>query len=106
MRVAVIGGPERARASLSRAALQAGYTVEFHSGHAAGRGSEEIRSMVRRSELVLVLTDCNSHNGVHVARRESARLGRKILLLKRLSLQALVRVLRSGDAPADYAIAS
>ncbi|EYF06609.1 Hypothetical protein CAP_1739 [Chondromyces apiculatus DSM 436] len=39
--------------------------------------------MVERADLVIVLTDVNSHGGVQLARRICQRLGRAALIVRR-----------------------
>jgi hypothetical protein len=89
MRVAVIGGHDRMGTTLRRVADELGHDLDFHPGHASGRGAQEIRSLVARAQLVFVQTDLNSHNAVHIARAEAERLGRAIVLVKRLGLHTL-----------------
>ena len=88
MRVAVIGGHDRMGTTLGRVADALGHALDFHPGHASGRGANEIRAVVARAQLVFVQTDLNSHNAVHIARAEAARLGREVVLVKRLGVHA------------------
>jgi hypothetical protein len=96
MRLAVIGGLDRSGPALERAARRSGHEFEFHSGQTAGRGSDEIRAIVARAEVVFVLTDVNSHNAVLLARREGQRLGRQVVLVRRLGLRSLIHRLQDG----------
>ena len=83
MRIAWIGGLDRNEAQLKRMAAQAGHRLDFHKGDTKGRGADELRSVVERADLVIVLTDVNSHGGVQLARRICQRLGRAALIVRR-----------------------
>lgn len=98
MRIAVIGGVERTQTTLVRLASDLGHELEFHPGHINGRGVEEIRRAVGRADLVVVLTDVNSHGAVKVARVACQKLGREMVLTKRLGTRELVRRLSPAAA--------
>ena len=74
VRVVVIGGLSRAGELWSRAGDSIGVDLEHHDGRTRGRGAQEITAAVRRADVVVIITDPNSHGGVAVARR--AALGR------------------------------
>jgi hypothetical protein len=105
MRVAVIGGHDRMGTTLRRVADELGHDLDFHPGHASGRGAHEIRSLVAWARLVFVQTDLNSHNAVHIARTEADRLGREVVLVKRLGLRALRDELERRGAPSPLPLA-
>lgn len=85
MTIGIVGGVERDRTKYAHIAARAGHQVEYHPGHAGGRGTEVIRAMVARCDLVVVITDVNSHQGVKVA-RDAAVLGkRRFVMVRRCS---------------------
>lgn len=98
MRVAIVGGHERGERNLVRVAESLGHELEFHPGHVAGRGSDEIRSLVGRADVVVVVTDINSHGAVKVARTAGQKLGRQVILTKRMGLRDLARMLEPKAA--------
>ncbi len=98
MRVAIIGGYERGEASLARVAEKLGHELEFHPGHVGGRGSDEIRRVVSRADLVVIVTDVNSHGAVKVARTTGLSLGRQVVLKKRIGMRELERLLEPPQA--------
>jgi hypothetical protein len=69
MRIGWVGGVERNENDLVRMARAAGHQLTFHSGHMSGRGASDLENLVERSELVIILTDVNSHGAVIMARR-------------------------------------
>lgn len=93
MRIAWIGGLDRNEAQLKRMAAQAGHRLDFHKGDTGGRGASELRAMVERADLVIVLTDVNSHGGVQLARRLCQRLGRGALVVRRCGATQFQRLL-------------
>ncbi|MCU1278718.1 MAG: uncharacterized protein JWM53_2264 [bacterium] len=84
MHIGIVGGLDRAEPLLLRIAAAAGHTVEFHNGRTNARGTAQLDALIERSQLVLVLTDINSHGGVQLARRLAARRGRPLVILRRL----------------------
>jgi hypothetical protein len=52
----------------------------------AGRGSDSLEALVERADLVICVTDVNSHAAVLGARRHARALGRQCLLTRRLGL--------------------
>lgn len=85
MRITIIGGREKNEIELSRIAATAGYELEFHHGHAAGRGGDGIRNAVARAALVVIVTGINSHSGVFLAKKEAQQLGKPSLVLEKFS---------------------
>jgi hypothetical protein len=84
LRVAVIGGLSRATDQWRRAGDAIGVHLEHHDGRAEGHRAATIASIVRRADVVLIITDLNSHNGVAVARKAAVAHGRPHALLRRL----------------------
>jgi hypothetical protein len=99
LRVGLVGGPTRAAQLLERTARDHGYHLEHHTGDTAGRGAPSLESLVRRVDLVLILTDLNSHNGVVACRKLATAYGRPHVLLRRCGparLGELLEDLRAG----------
>jgi len=103
IRVAVVGGLSRGAEQWSRAADAAGVEVEHDDGRTAGRGSEAIVAAVRRAEVVVIITEPNSHAGVGVARRAAIAAARPHLLIKRLRPQGLAELVADALAAARSA---
>jgi Uncharacterized protein conserved in bacteria (DUF2325) len=101
MRIGWIGGRERNEAALERIAERAGHTLEFHSGHVGGRGADTIRTLVERSQLLVIVTDVNSHGAVLLAKKVAAQLGRSSMVVRRCGtarFQALLDAVNVREA--------
>jgi hypothetical protein len=92
-RVAVIGGLTRATDLWTRAGDALGIVLEHHDGRAEGRGVGEIAAMVRRAEVVVIITEPNSHAGVAAARRAATAAAKPYTLIKRLRPNGLAAVI-------------
>jgi hypothetical protein len=93
-RVAFIGGHDRVARQIVPFGAEIGVEVEIHNGHAGGGGRARLSALLQRTDLVIVVTGTNSHNAVHIARREAARAGIEVRLVKSLgagSARALLR---------------
>jgi hypothetical protein len=42
---------------------------------------------MRRTDLVIIITGTNSHNGVHIAKREAAKAGARLRIVKACGTQ-------------------
>ena len=101
MRIGWIGGRERNETQLERIAARSGHTLEFHSGHVAGRGADTIRTLVERSDFLVIVTDVNSHGAVLLAKKTAHAAGRASLVIRRCGsarFQALLDALNLRDA--------
>lgn len=92
-RIAIVGGIERNQGMYERIAAEAGAEVGYHGGHLRGRGPAALSDLVRRSELVIVLTQVNSHGAVKLARAEARRFGVPVVVQSRLSPSGLAALL-------------
>jgi hypothetical protein len=97
MHIAVVGGREKDEENLSRIAKDAGYDLEFETGHVRGRGVEGIRTAVSRSDLVVIVTDINSHGAVHVAKRAAQRFHKPTLIVTKFSAMRLKGLIEALD---------
>jgi hypothetical protein len=86
MHIGIVGGLDRAEERLERIAADAGHTVEFHTGHTHTRGAAQLEALVARCDLILLLTDINSHGGVQLTRKLATQRGRRLVLMRRLGI--------------------
>src|ERR1700689_405165 len=95
MKIGIVGGVDRGAAALQEMAEARGHALELHNGvMSSGAAASSLRALVGRVELVVVVTDVNSHNGVHAARREARILGRPVRLVRRMGTAQLAVLLQ------------
>lgn len=82
LRVGIVGGVERAAPKLHELAAEAGVTLEFHEGHMEGRGSAALAALVDRVDVLLIVTDVNSHTAVQLARKLARKVNLPVHLLR------------------------
>ena len=97
MHIGIVGGLERNEQQYVAVAKRHGHRLECHAGHMEGRGEAALQSLVERSDLVIVLTDVNSHAAMWRARRLAKLKGRRCLLVRRCSPARLRDVFQSLD---------
>lgn len=83
MRITWIGGLTRDEAKLQRIATLAGHRLDFHTGDTGGRGAGALEHAIERADLVIVVTEVNSHNAVLLAKKVCQRLGRGAVVVRR-----------------------
>lgn len=99
MRIGVIGGLDRNAPELVEMAQASGHRLEAHTGVVSGSASSAgLRALVDRSDLVVVLTDINSHNAVKIARRQARLRNRPLRIMRRLGASQFAAFLRQLPA--------
>lgn len=102
MRIGIIGGIDRTANLLQSVAAARGHELELHTGVISGSASAAtLRALVGRSQLVVVVTDVNSHNAVKTARREARLRHRPLRIVRRIGasqLAAMLEGLEQGRA--------
>ncbi len=81
-RVAFVGGVRKVEREIASLAEEIGVQVELHDGHTKGQGIARLVALVRRTDIVVIVTGTNSHNAVQVAKREAAKAGKSVLIVK------------------------
>ncbi len=84
-RIGIVGGVDRCTALLERTAAAHGCHVEHHCGRTSGPKSAELGALVNRADLLVILTDTNSHGAVGLARRLAVAAGTKHVIARRIS---------------------
>ena len=65
MKIGIIGGVDRSGNLLQEVAEARGHQLELHTGvMSSAAAASSLRALIARSELVVVVTDVNSHNAV------------------------------------------
>lgn len=90
---------DRSAPQVRRLAAEAGVDVDLHTGVTAGRGSPELESLVKRCDLVVVVTALNSHAGVRLARQLARRYGRPVVLENHFGISRFEKLLDSLATP-------
>lgn len=104
MKIAWIGGLDRAEEAYERAAHAAGHRLEVHDGKVGGRRSDGLRRIVERADLVVVLTAINSHGAVEIARRAARENGIPFVLFDRCGIARFRELLTGLDRPLRQAV--
>ena len=101
MRIGIVGGLDRKARELEGIALARGHQLELHTGVVAGSASAAgLRALVARVDLVIVVTDVNSHNGVRLARTQARLSRRPLRLLRRMGVSQFEAFVNALDVQA------
>ena len=103
MRIGFVGGISRQEPQLAQLAAQAGHPIEFHVGDVRGRGAADLRALVARADLVVIVTDQNSHGGARMAKLLARQLGRASVVLSRCGVARFAALLDALAARERYA---
>lgn len=100
MDIVLVGGLTRMETAFVELAERHGHRLAFHSGETKGRRSGELSRLIERTDVVVLVTEVNSHNAVTLAKKECRALGRPYVVVRRCSLSGFERLLASlhGDA--------
>jgi hypothetical protein len=95
MRVGIIGGKEISQTRYAEVAQAADSQVEFHDGHMAGRGSEALATLVSRCDVIVIVTQINSHAAVRMAQKYCRKRGRRVLIVRRFGLHSFASIVQN-----------
>jgi len=93
----IVGGVERNESAYRDIAERAGHALSFHGGHVGGRGAATLAELVHRVDLIIVVTDVNSHGAVQLARRLARKAGIPMVLVRRCSPSRFAAVVAGYD---------
>lgn len=96
MLIGVVGGLDRDAPRLASIARAAGHEVEAHTGTLSATRVAGLRSLVARADLILVLTDINSHGAVQLARRLAREHHRPLHLMRRFGTSQFAAFVRNA----------
>lgn len=97
MRIGWVGGVERYEVQLERLAHAAGHEFEYHDGDVRGRGTQSLEGLVERCQLIIIVTETNSHGAVLLSRKLARQKGRGTLLLRKSGITGFARLLAAID---------
>ena len=92
MRIGIIGGVDHMAKRFAQVAASKGHVLECHTGH-TGTGGRDVRNVVTRCDVVIVLTDVNSHRGVETVKRAAREAGRRVVFLHKPGVSRFERLL-------------
>ena len=101
MRIGLVGGIDRNAHHYSQMAEAEGHSVECHTGHVAGRGADSLAALVERSDVVVVVTDVNSHGGMWCARKLARARGRRCVIVRKMGAARFRALLGELGGPAE-----
>jgi hypothetical protein len=101
MRIGVIGGTEKSLTRYEELAAAHGSHVEFHDGRMAGRGTAALDTMVQRCDLIVIITQINSHAAVRRAQKYCRRHRRHVLIVRRFGLHTFSVIVQGGVQALD-----
>ena len=102
MRIGIVGGLDRSARGLEALAQAHGHELELHTGAVGGSASAAgLRALVARSEVVVILTDFNSHGGVGIARRQARLRKRPVRMMRRLTISQFAAFLEGFSPTAE-----
>lgn len=78
---------------------RAGHHLEFHHGHMSGPASSRLQNLVERADVVVIVTDVNSHAAVTQARALARRAERPVRLVRRFGTSQLRAFLNYRPPP-------
>ena len=100
MRVLLVGGLDRNEAQLAALAAANGHVLELHTGDVGGRGADVLTRKVERANLVVIVTEVNSHGGVLLAKKIVRRFGKASMIVRKMGaskLQGLFDAIEARD---------
>ena len=89
MHIGIVGGLDRLEERLRTLAKGAVHELEVHAGVAIGPSLHRLKNMVERADLLVVVTDVNSHFAVIQTRKLAKEAGRPVVLLRKLGVSKL-----------------
>ncbi len=99
MHIGIVGGLDRNEGFYDDLAQRAGHRFEHHNGHLAGRGAASLGTLVDRCDVVIVVTDVNSHAAVWRVRRLAKQRRNRVILMSRCGPSKFTALLAELAAP-------
>jgi hypothetical protein len=82
LHVAFVGGVECLDRQLIALGEELGIDVEVHHGHLKTSSKQRLVALIARTNVLVLVTGVNSHGAVSVAKREAARSGAEVRIVK------------------------
>ena len=85
--VTFVGGHDRIEREIIPFGAELGIEVVVHNGQTRGHGAERLVTLIHRTDLVIIITGTNSHNAMHIAKREAAKVGARVRIVRACGTQ-------------------
>jgi ethanolamine utilization protein EutP (predicted NTPase) len=102
MRIGIVGGLDRAESLFAQLATAAGHQALFHDGSMTASGVRALLRVLEHADLVLLLTDVNSHGAVRHARQVLREQGRAPVLMRRCGSARFAALLATLETRAQF----
>jgi predicted component of type VI protein secretion system len=93
MRIGIVGGAECVETEYRRIVKETAHQLEFHNGHMTSGGARALATMMSRCDLVVIVTDVNSHAAVSKARQLARAAGRAPVYARRFGVRGLTSLI-------------
>jgi hypothetical protein len=103
MRIGIVGGAECVENEYRRVVRDTSHELEFHSGHMSSGGARSLQTLMKRCDLVVIITDVNSHAAVVKARRLARAAGRSPLFARRFGVRGLSALIEGAAQAGAHA---
>jgi hypothetical protein len=93
MRIGIIGGLDRGHDRYERLAASYGHELFCHEGWMTGPRAGSLEKLCESADVLVIVTDVNSHGAVLAARKAMRRSGRSPLIVRKLGLSRFTQLL-------------
>jgi Uncharacterized protein conserved in bacteria (DUF2325) len=95
MRIGIIGGLDRGHDRYEKLAASYGHELVCHEGWMTGPRAGSLERLVESCDVVVIVTDVNSHGAVLAARKAMRRRGRLPLILRKCGISRFTAILEA-----------
>lgn len=95
MHIGIVGGLDRLEEHLRTLAKGQGHELEVHAGVASGPALQRLKNLVERADLLVIVTDVNSHFAVIQTRKLAKEAGRPVIISRKLGISKLRNLLET-----------
>ena len=95
MRIGIIGGLDRGHDRYQRLAAEYGHELICHEGWMTGPRAGGLENIIDGCDVVVIVTEINSHGAVLAARKAMRRRGRSPLILRKCGISRFTQLLEA-----------
>ena len=95
MRLGILGGLDRGHDRYEKLAASYGHELACHEGWMTGPRAGSLEKLVESCDVVVIVTDVNSHGAVLAARKAMRRRGRLPLILRKCGISRFTALLEA-----------